>query len=102
MSTEKSECCDGGQLPAKPKLYERYREEREQAQEQADMVNSPPHYQLPGGLEVIQITQHMDFMLGSVVKYVLRYDKKNGLEDLQKAAWYLNRKIRLIEEADIP
>lgn len=35
------------------------------------------------------------FLVGQVVKYVARYNMKNGVEDLNKANWYLNK---LIEE----
>lgn len=62
---------------------------------QPDPVNHPPHYRwLPGDVEVIDITEHMSFPLGNVVKYVLRADHKGKpLEDLRKAAWYLQREI---------
>jgi hypothetical protein len=36
----------------------------------------------------------MNFLEGNVVKYVTRYRMKNGLEDLEKAKWYLDRLIR--------
>ena len=59
-----------------------------------DMVNSPPHYtEHPSGVECIQITEHMGFCLGNVVKYIWRADLKNGTEDLKKALWYLSREI---------
>jgi|TARA_E500000305_G_C4021439_1_gene239061 hypothetical protein len=35
-----------------------------------------------------------DFLEGNVIKYVTRYESKNGLEDLRKAAWYLQRLIK--------
>lgn len=59
-----------------------------------DMVNHPPHYgSHPSGVECIQITEHMNFCLGNAVKYIWRADLKNGLEDLEKAVWYINREI---------
>ncbi len=59
-----------------------------------DPVNHPKHYTShPSGLECIQVTRHMNFNLGNVVKYLWRTDHKNGLEDLRKAAWYLNDEI---------
>lgn len=60
-----------------------------------DMVNHPPHYTAhPNGIEVIDITEHMNFCLGNVVKYVMRCDLKgNPIEDLEKARFYLNREI---------
>lgn len=62
----------------------------------ADMVNHPPHYKShPSGLEVIEITEHMNFCLGNVIKYVLRADHKGtAIQDLEKARWYLDREIQ--------
>lgn len=58
-----------------------------------DMVNHPKHYNQ--GIEAIDyIESHkMDFNEGNVIKYVTRYKHKNGLEDLKKAKWYLDRAI---------
>lgn len=68
----------------------------------SDNVNHPKHYtQHPSGIEVIQITEHLNFCLGNVVKYVLRHEYKNGLEDLKKARWYLDREIARRETSDI-
>lgn len=60
-----------------------------------DMVNHPPHYTShPSGVECIQITEHMNFCLGNAVKYIWRADLKgSGVEDLRKAAWYIEREI---------
>ena len=61
---------------------------------QPDVVNHPPHYlQHPSGVECIQITEHMGFTLGNAMKYLWRADYKNGVEDLKKAVWYINREI---------
>jgi len=37
--------------------------------------------------------------IANVIKYVSRYKRKNGLEDLKKAEWYLREQIRLLEES---
>lgn len=59
-----------------------------------DMVNNPPHYHShPSGVECITVTEHMNFCLGNAIKYLWRADLKNGLEDLEKARWYINREI---------
>lgn len=60
-----------------------------------DPVHAPAHYRhLPGGLEVIDVTETLGFCLGNVVKYVLRADHKGEpIQDLQKARWYLDREI---------
>jgi hypothetical protein len=60
-----------------------------------DPVNHPRHYTShPSGIECIQITEHMNFNVGSAVKYLWRADLKNGLEDLKKAEWYVKREIQ--------
>ena len=59
-----------------------------------DPIEHPNHYTShPSGIECIQITEHMSFILGNVIKYTWRADLKNGLEDLKKARWYLDREI---------
>ncbi|GHF38484.1 hypothetical protein GCM10010218_19530 [Streptomyces mashuensis] len=67
-----------------------------------DHVNRPDHYTShPSGIECIQVTQHLDFLLGNVVKYLWRYGLKPdtpSLQDLKKARWYLDHKIALEEQ----
>jgi len=60
-----------------------------------DPVNHPKHYTThPSGIECIQITEHMGFNLGNALKYIWRCDlKKDAVEDLRKARWYLDREI---------
>lgn len=60
-----------------------------------DPVNHPSHYtSSPSGIEVIEITEHMNFCLGNAVKYILRCDLKGKpIEDLEKAKWYIDREI---------
>jgi Protein of unknwon function (DUF3310) len=63
----------------------------------SDSVNSPDHYNR-FGVEVIQITEHLNFCRGNIVKYVARAEfKGNELEDLKKARWYLDREIARLE-----
>jgi len=45
------------------------------------------------GIECIEVTEHMNFNLGNAMKYIWRTDHKNGVEDLKKAVWYINREI---------
>lgn len=63
-----------------------------------DPVNHPKHYTShPSGIECIQITRWLNFNAGNAVKYVWRAGEKNDLiEDLKKAAWYLNDEIERI------
>ena len=67
----------------------------EQYDRQHDAVNHPKHYTgHPSGVECIQITEHMGFNLGNAVKYIWRCDlKRDAIEDLRKAAWYIEREI---------
>lgn len=60
-----------------------------------DPVNHPKHYtDHPSGIECIQITEHMSFNLGNALKYIWRCDlKKDAIEDLRKARWYIDREI---------
>ena len=60
-----------------------------------DNVNHPKHYtDHPSGVECIQITEHMGFNLGNALKYIWRCDlKKDAIEDLKKARWYIDREI---------
>lgn len=65
-----------------------------------DSVNHPKHYTShPSGIECIQITEHMDFCIGNAIKYLWRAGGKNDeVEDLEKAVWYIQRKIDLIKK----
>jgi hypothetical protein len=66
-----------------------------------DPVNHPEHYTShPSGVECIDVTRHMTFNIGNVIKYCWRSGLKGGnpsVQDLRKAAWYLNDEIRRIE-----
>ena len=64
-----------------------------------DPVNHPKHYtQHPSGVECIDIVEHMNFNLGNAIKYIWRAgDKGDIIEDLRKAAWYLNREIARLD-----
>lgn len=65
----------------------------------ADNVNHPSHYnQHPAGIECIDVVEHMNFNLGNAIKYVWRAAFKNGIEDLKKAVWYLQREIARLEK----
>ena len=66
-----------------------------------DPVNSPKHY-TQGHMEVITAIEGLglDYHQGNVLKYVSRYRYKNGIEDLRKAKWYIDR-LLWIEEQEI-
>lgn len=58
-----------------------------------DAVNHPSHYKhLP--VEAIEITENFNFCIGNAIKYLIRCDHKgNAIQDLKKAAWYVQREI---------
>lgn len=64
-----------------------------------DAIN-PPHYQShPSGIECIQVTEHMSFLIGNAVKYLWRAGSKGDeAEDLRKALWYIERRIAQLEQ----
>lgn len=73
-----------------------------------DNVNSPAHYN-QGGVECIEALKaalgdkFIGFLVGNVLKYCWRYQHKNGLEDLRKAQYYLNRAIEeMSNEQPVP
>ena len=65
-----------------------------------DAVNHPSHYKShPSGVECIAITEHFNFNIGNAVKYLWRCGlKRSPIEDLKKAAWYVNREISRLEK----
>ena len=72
--------------------------------EEKEMVNHPNHY---GGedntYEAIKVIEawDLDFHIGNTVKYISRAGKKGTdqeLQDLKKALWYLERKIKNLED----
>lgn len=82
----------------------------EPCDDSTDKVNHPSHYTWLKdlcGIEVIDITRHLDFNLGNSIKYILRSghkkeegytDKEKTIEDLKKAIWYLNDEINMMQK----
>lgn len=72
-----------------------------------DMVCHPAHYN-QGKVECIDAMAAATvnkrgieaICVSNVIKYLFRYETKNGLEDVKKAAWYLNRLIDELEAKD--
>ena len=67
---------------------------------------NPAHYQ-KGGVECIEAIEasmskeaFKGFLKGNCIKYIYRYENKNGAEDLKKAEWYLLRLIALREDEE--
>lgn len=75
--------------------------------EKNDSVNHPKHYTShPSGVECIQITECHNFCIGNAIKYLWRAGLKSDadksgtqkeVEDLEKAAWYIQREIQRIK-----
>ena len=90
-----------GGIDMKEKSYEQVLEEFNDV----DKVNKPSHYKGKFGLEAIEVVKNFAFGLegvegfywGNAIKYLLRFQKKNGLEDLKKARKNLDW---LIEEME--
>lgn len=69
-----------------------------------DMVNHPEHYQ-SGKIETIDVIEEFTkdlkgieaFDTANIIKYVCRWNRKNGVEDLRKLVWYANHLINHIE-----
>lgn len=68
-----------------------------------DNVNHPSHYET-GKFECIDVmleTQGLEavknFCICNAFKYIYRHNNKNGLEDVKKAKWYLDKYIELSE-----
>lgn len=72
------------------------------------MVSHPSHYQSETGLEVIDVIEAFTFDLkgieatdtGNVLKYMCRWKNKNGLQDLEKAKWYLTHLIEHVRKLE--
>ena len=70
-----------------------------------DMVNHPQHY-TQGGIECIEcikaaVTNKVGIeavCVANVIKYLFRYEEKNGIEDVRKAKWYIERLLKELEE----
>lgn len=67
-----------------------------------DTVRHPSHYNT-GGIETLdyikaKVADYPSYAVGNIIKYVSRFEHKNGLEDLKKAQFYLNDLIEWSEE----
>ena len=70
-----------------------------EAEDLVDMINHPSNYTQYLGLEVIDLTEQMNFNKGNAVKYIARSGfKSSEIEDLEKAAWYIAREISRVKK----
>lgn len=68
--------------------------------ENNDPVSHPSHYTRFKGIEVIQLTEQLNFCRGNAVKYIARAGAKDDskeIEDLEKARWYIDREIERLK-----
>lgn len=79
-------------------------DKEEKPKNEPDLVNHPNHYET-GKFECIEVMEEAlgrdvvkGFCIGNAFKYLYRAKRKNGLEDLKKAQWYLNRVISMEDE----
>lgn len=86
---------------------ERFKRKVEEVFKQPDNVNHPKHY-TQGGIECIDAIKAATVgksgieavCVANVVKYLWRYEEKNGVEDVKKARWYLERLISELSEGE--
>lgn len=70
----------------------------------ADNINHPSHYETDGieCIDAMEITQGREavknFCICNAFKYLWRHNKKNALEDIKKARWYIDRYITMQEK----
>ncbi len=69
------------------------------------MVSHPSHYQSKNGIEVIDVIESFTEDLegieavcaGNAIKYLCRWSKKNGVQDLEKSIWYIRKLINVLQ-----
>jgi hypothetical protein len=84
------------------KYFQFQMEKKLSKEDKEDKVNHPKHYTF-GTIEVITVIEDwkLEFHEGNCIKYIARAKHKgNELEDLKKAQWYLNRKIKQLNNKE--
>ena len=73
-------------------------------------VSAPPHYRFGGNLQTIDLIHEvlskqqdgfLAYCLGNVFKYLTRFGRKDGLNDLKKALQYLTWMVEHVEKGEI-
>lgn len=72
------------------------------------MVSHPSHYQTASGLEAIDVIEAFTDGLngieavdtGNAIKYILRWKHKNGVQDIEKAIWYLTHLLSVLKNKE--
>lgn len=77
-------------------------------QSEDKMVSNPSHYQTKSGLEAIDVikaftedlTGYEAVATANVLRYILRWKKKNGIQDIEKVIWYATDLLEYLKQAD--
>lgn len=89
-----------------PKPHIELPKEATESSNKPDVVNHPQHY-TQGGIECIDALKAATVgkrgieavCVANVIKYLWRYEEKNGIEDVRKAKWYIERLLKELEKS---
>ena len=106
-NTPANEACWGDGAPIDRNYDIMFGVKNETSEETKDNVNHPSHYET-GKFECIDVmieTQSVEavkaFCICNAFKYIYRHKNKNGVEDVKKAIWYLNKFVELESASSI-
>lgn len=92
---------DGSYVGSRDDFLHYFKPQPKESVPMSDPVNNPSHYTSDkSGIDCIEIAENWDFLLGNTLKYIWRHGKKSSsdsIEDLEKARWYLDRKIKKLK-----
>lgn len=86
--------------------FKRFKREDTDKYTSIDRINPSYYKQHPSGVECIEITKHYDFCIGNAIKYLWRCglkqeegisNKDKEIEDINKAIWYLQKKVETLK-----
>jgi len=83
--------------------FEVWSESRRKKEERVDMINHPPHYAAGRKYEPIDVIEDwkLDYHLATALKYISRAGRKGAeAEDIQKAIWFLQRKLNNLNKEE--
>ena len=91
-------------LDAVKKGYRKHVDVDSDYESEDKMVSHPSHYQSKNGIEVIDVIEAFTddlegieaVCVGNAIKYLCRWNKKNGVQDLEKSIWYIQKLINVL------
>ena len=97
-----------GKHPLSKEELAKRKGEKKRVYECKDPAINPGHYKSKNGLEVIDFiqafTEDLDgfeaYLTGSAMKYLCRWKKKNGKQDINKAIWFSAKLVQYLEEQE--